>query len=391
MNGRKSATSRGSIKKSPNRNTWEFVVWVTDPSTSKGRRQVRRKGFPTKRHAEEALTELSTSVRKAIRDGQQIVRQHDTLRDFLSSTWLPVINESPRLKPTTKAYYRFSSTYLMAALGAIRIHEIKGSDLERLYASLRQDGKSGSLVRGVHATAHKAFTYAVREGLITWNPADRAEAPAASKAKPKAWSEEEMGRIFAVADSDRLWAAWRVLAVTGLRRGELCGLKWADIDEGGLTVVRTRLVVNGHVIDGTPKTSKSARRVPLNRIAKDALTVWRIAQLESLRNAGINHEPEWVFTNEEGGPIDPGHLSKRWKKIVAAAGVSQYPLHTLRHTFATSLLLRHTSPKVVQDLLGHSSISVTLDMYTASLDGLGVDAVKSLEQNFLSDAEREKP
>jgi integrase len=104
--------------------------------------------------------------------------------------------------------------------------------------------------------------------------------------------------------------------------------------------------------------------------------------LEQLRNLGIEVSPEWVFTNEIGGPIDPGHLSKRWNKIIKEAQVPVFPLHALRHTFATSLLARRNSPKVVQDLLGHSSITVTLDLYTAALDELGVDAVESLENQF---------
>lgn len=382
MSEKKRPTSRGSVKKNPKRDTWEFVVWVIDPSSPRGKRQVRRKGFPTKRHAEEALSELHATVRKALRDGQQIVRKHDTVADFFNNTWLPVISASTKLKESTKSYYRFASKYLIQDLGVRRLNEVTGSNLESLYASLRMSGKSNSLVRGVHITAHKAFDYAIREGLLTWNPADRIDAPTTTKGNPHAWTEEEMARIFEVADGDRFWAAWRLFAVTGLRRGELCGLKWTDIYENHLMVSRTRLVVDGRVINSTPKTQRSARRIPLNRVAVDTLKLWRIAQIEQLRILGIDASPEWVFTNEIGGPIDPGHLSKRWNKIIKEAQVSVYPLHALRHTFATSLLARRNSPKVVQDLLGHSSITVTLDLYTAALDELGVDAVESLENQL---------
>ena len=86
MTNRQHPTSQGSIKKNQQRGTWEFVVWVIDPSSPKGKRQVRRKGFPTKRHAEEALSELHTSIRKSIRDGQQIIRKHATVGDFLKNS-----------------------------------------------------------------------------------------------------------------------------------------------------------------------------------------------------------------------------------------------------------------------------------------------------------------
>jgi len=385
MTDRQHPTSQGSIKKNPTRGTWEFVVWIIDPSSTKGKRQVRRKGFPTKRHAEEALSELHSSVRKAIRDGQQIVRKHSTFKGFLAHVWLPLIEASEKLKPTTISYYRFASKYLIEHLGETNLNELTGSQLTRLYANLRLQGKSRSLVRGVHTTAHKALDYAVREGLLSWNPAARAEAPPAPKGNPHAWTEVEMHKIFEVADADRFWAAWRIFAVTGLRRGELCGLQWTDIYDDYLLVRRTRLVVDGKVVNGTPKTAKSARKIPLNKIAIDTLKVWRIAQIEHLHSLGIDTPPEWLFTNEIGGPVDPGHLSKRWNVIIKKAEVSKYSLHALRHTFATSLLARRNSPKVVQDLLGHSSITVTLDLYTASLDDLGIDAVNSLENQFQSE------
>lgn len=382
MTNKKHPTSRGSIHKNPHRGTWEFVVWVVDPSIPKGKRQVRRKGFLTKRHAEEALGELHTNIRKAIRDGQQIVRKHDSFADFLTNVWIPIIQSATKLKPTTKSYYRFASKYLIENLGHRKLNEITGLQLEKLYSKLRESGKSVSLVRGVHVTAHKAFEYAMREGLITFNPSARIDAPPTSKANPHAWTELEMQQIFEIADADRFWAAWRIFAVTGLRRGELCGLQWSDIHDNYLVVTRTRLVVDGKVITGTPKTSKSARRIPLNKVAIDTLKVWKIAQQEQLRLFGVDSNVHWVFTNEIGGPIDPGHLSKRWNKIIQQANVPIYPLHALRHTFATSLLARRNSPKVVQDLLGHSSITVTLDLYTAALDDLGVDAVESLENQF---------
>lgn len=382
MTNKKHPTSRGSIHKNPHRGTWEFVVWVIDPETPKGKRQVRRKGFVTRKQAEEALGQLHAQIRTAIRDGQQIVRRHDTLEHFLTTHWLPVIIANGKLKPSTISYYRFTSKYLIAGLGSKSLEDLTGGDLTRIYATLAKQGRSRSLVRGVHTTAHKALEFAVREGLITWNPATRADAPPTTKGRPKAWNDEEMRKIFEVADADRYWAAWRLLAATGLRRGELCGLKWEDISENHLIVERTRLVVDGKVIDGTPKTAKSHRMVPLNKIAIDTLKVWKIAQHEELAQLQNANPDGWIFTNAIGGPVDPGHLTKRWGNIVRQAEVEHHSLHALRHTFATSLLARHKSPKVVQDLLGHSSISVTLDLYTAVVDELGFDAVTALEDQF---------
>jgi integrase len=378
----KRATSQGSIYKNPQRQTWEFVVWVTDPESQRGKRQVRRKGFPTRKHAEEALVELQTMVRKAIRDGQRITRKTTTVQQFLEEIWLPTLTLAGRLKESTISYYRFTVRYLIADLGNRAITDVTGSDLTRLYGALKRGGLSVSLVRGVHTTAHKAFAYAMREGLTTWNPADRVEAPPVPRGKPRAWTEDEMLQLMHFADRDRYWVAWRLLAATGLRRGEICGLQWTDIEDEYLYVRRTRLVVDSKVRIDTPKTARSTRRIPLNRTAAEALQLHRLAQHEEAQRLGLKIAPAWVVTNEVGKPVDPSLLTKRWRQIVKRAGVSDYPLHSLRHTFATTLLARNQSPKVVQDLLGHSSITVTLDMYTASLDELGKDAVAALDSRF---------
>jgi integrase len=374
-------TSQGSVYRNKDRPTWEFVVWVTDPESKRGKRQVRRKGFTTRKAAEEALVELQTQVRRAARNGQRIVRKPLTVQEFLEDRWLPTLSLAGRLKESTLSYYRFATRYLVKELGSRAISEVTGGDLTRLYGKLKADGYSVSLIRGVHTTAHKAYDFALREGIVTWNPADRAEAPPTAKGRPRAWTDDDMRKLMGVADRDRYWVVWRLLASTGLRRGEICGLQWSDIDGDYLYVRRTRIVVDSKVRIETPKTARSVRRIPLNRTAKEALQLHHLAQSEEVRVLGLTQSPAWIITNEVGKPIDPSLLSKRWRAIVNEANVPAYSLHALRHTFATALLARNKSPKVVQDLLGHSSITVTLDLYTATLDNLGREAVASLDDS----------
>ena len=159
---KKRATSQGSVYKNEQRQTWEFVVWVTDPDTMRGKRQVRRKGFPTRKAAEEALVELQAQVRKAVRDGQRIVRKPLTVKQFLEEKWLPTLTLAGRLKESTLSYYRFATRYLVNTLGNRPITDVTGSDLTRLYGTLKADGYSVSLIRGIHTTAHKAYAFALR-------------------------------------------------------------------------------------------------------------------------------------------------------------------------------------------------------------------------------------
>ena len=182
-------------------------------------------------------------------------------------------------------------------------------------------------------------------------------------------------------------ALYVVAVLTGLRQGELLGLKWIDVDlaAGKLTVRRSLKVTEDGLDFAHPKNKASRRSVPLNKTSVSALRSHRLRQNEERVRSRAWCDTDLVFPNHIGGPTDHNNLYYReYKPLLERAGLADegFTFHTLRHTFATTLLMRREHPKVVQSLLGHSSITQTMDTYSHLMDGIGGDAVDGLAEAF---------
>ena len=174
-----------------------------------------------------------------------------------------------------------------------------------------------------------------------------------------------------------------------MRRSELAGLKWPDIDtkSGWLRVVRVRQRIYGHgIVEGQPKTHRSRRTVALSRSAVSVLESIKTNQIEMRLKAGpLWQHTDYIFTMENGAPIDPDNLSREFRRIVREAGLPHGTLHGLRHAYATALLSVNVHPAVVQSALGHSSIMLTIDTYSHVMPGLEEAADRSID-DILGDA-----
>ena len=182
-------------------------------------------------------------------------------------------------------------------------------------------------------------------------------------------------------------ALYVVAVLTGLRQGELLGLKWIDVDlaAGKLTVRRSLKVTEDGLDFAHPKNKASRRSVPLNKTSVSALRSHRLRQNEERVRSRAWCDTDLVFPNHIGGPTDHNNLYYReYKPLLERAGLANegFTFHTLRHTLATTLLMRREHPKVVQSLLGHSSITQTMDTYSHLMDGIGGDAVNGLDEAF---------
>jgi integrase len=179
-------------------------------------------------------------------------------------------------------------------------------------------------------------------------------------------------------ENDRLYALWVVLVATGMRRGEALGLRWSDVDLRAATIAirRARVVVDGwHVAETEPKTAKGRRIVPLDSGTVAVLSAHRKAQLaERLRADNAWDDSDLLFVNEVGTPIHPQTITRRFGAIAREAGLPVMPLHSLRHTSATLALAAGIHPSVVQHRLGHSTVSLTLDVYTHAVQSVEADA-----------------
>ena len=196
-------------------------------------------------------------------------------------------------------------------------------------------------------------------------------------------------RFMDAAAGSRYRDAFRLAALTGMRRSELAGLKWPDIDlrSARLKVVRTRHRIYGHgVVEGQPKTHRSRRSVALSPAAVSVLASVKTRQLEMRLKAGPAwHQIDYVFTKDSGAPIDPDNLTREFRNIIDETGLLKGTFHGLRHSFATALLAVNVHPAVVQSALGHSSITLTIDTYSHVMPGLEEAAAQSVD-DVLGDA-----
>ncbi len=222
---------------------------------------------------------------------------------------------------------------------------------------------------------------AVRWNRLPRNPSDAADPPRKSSGRKqmRTWSAEQL-RTFLESDSvrnDRLFAAYRLAATTGMRRGEVLGLRWRDVDlqTSRVSVVQTLISVDAEARFSEPKTAKSRRSVPLDSETVTALREHRDRQELERLTLGMPPESELVFTQPTGEPVQPRWFTKAFERQAKKAGLPKIRLHDLRHTWATLALQAGLHPKVVSEILGHSSVSITLDVYSASIPTLSETAV----------------
>lgn len=346
------------------------------------RRQRKRGGFRTRADAEAAL-HAYLSDRDAGRSS--VSRSARTLAEWLSE-WLETKTGS--VKPTTLESYRYAVRALIVPrLGGLRLQDVRPVHLQRLYTTLSTEGSAtgGALrprsVRLAHQVLRPAFGHAVDLGLLASNPAaSKLVLPRIERREMTVWSVEEARRFLEATAEDRLGALWRLILTTGLRRGEALGLRWLDVDFdlGSLSVSQNLVMVRGKPTMSTPKGEP--RQVSLPRRTAEVLRRLRVRQDKNRLLAG----PAWcdsglVFTTSLGGALDPNNVYDRFVASCRRAGVPVIRLHDGRHTAATLALQAGAHPKLVQEMLGHASIEMTLDTYSHVVPGMHREVADRIE------------
>jgi len=312
-----------------------------------------------------------------------------TLARFLTEHWLPAIESTVR--PTTfHGYSRHVELYVVPRLGAEQLQRLTPDQLSRFYRELQhaggQDGKalSPNTVRRVHATVHRALRDATQWGHLQRNPASVAvkpRQPAVGARDITTWSAAEVRTFLDTVSTDRLFAMWRLAAMTGMRRGELVGLRWADVNLAAhrLAVRQTVTGIGSRVAFGEPKTKRGKRSVALDRETVQALSTWRMVQ-EHERAAwgGAWESTGLVFTRENGALVHPDLLTTWFRLRAGEAGVTLIRLHDLRHTHASLALQAGIPAKVVSERLSHATVAFTLDVYSHVVPGLQEDAAERI-------------
>jgi integrase len=379
---------KGHFKKRGDR--WYF--WVELDRDPDGRRhQLSRGGFRTRKEAERAYAE----ARDEIRRGNFVMPAKTTVATFLVGEWLPAIRAS--IRPSTHDHYsKMVDGYVVPRIGSRQLGALTPGQLNTLYADLLVDGRrlSGSrspglspkTVRHVHTLLHKAFSDAVRWGSLSRNPADRAEPPRPRTPEMKVWDVAQLRGFLSHVQADRLGPVWLLMATTGMRRGEVVGLRWSDVDLDGarISIVQTHVLVNRRVIVSEPKTLKGRRSVALDPATVGALRQLRRRQLEErLAQGEFWTDTGLVAIHEDGTPINPRLFSSWFAQHARAAGLPPIRLHDLRHSYATAALAAGIPAKIVSERLGHANISITLDTYSHVLPNMQEKAAEQVAQLIL--------
>lgn len=278
--------------------------------------------------------------------------------------------------------------HILPALGKKKLRALKLEDVEALYRSMAASGLSPATVRYVHAVLHRALKQATVRGLVSRNVAEGASLPRPGKQEIRPLSPEEVRRFLGAARGDRLEALYVVAVTCGLRQGELLGLRWSDIDlEAGRLTVRRQLQRSrdGSGLVFSPTKTKRNQAIRLGNHGIEVLKAHRRRQYEERRLAkGLYPESDLVFVTKQGTPLDPSNLVNRhFKPLLGRAGLPDIRFHDLRHVCATLLLSEGVSVKVVQEVLGHSSVSVTMDVYSHVLPDMQERAAEAMD-GFLS-------
>jgi integrase len=306
-------------------------------------------------------------------------------------TWLTT---QPQLRDSTRRSYQgHLRCHLCPRLRGVLLVNLDAARLQQVFTGMLEAGMTEATVRRVYCTLRSALNAAVREQLITDNPARYLQVPAGHRPHaviwtrrrvrdwqrtgdrpPVAvWTTSQTRRFLKTTARHRLHLAYRLIALRGLRRGEACGLRWADLDlDAGLAYITRQIQhIGGKLTDCPLKTPASRRAVALDRTTIAALREHRRAQHRDARAHGIILSG-YVFTAPGGGPLSPEHLTRTFNTLAANAGLPPVRLHDLRHGAATLMLLAGADLKTIADQLGHSSIVLTADTYLSVAIELGL-------------------
>ena len=331
-----------------------------------------------KRHYVSGKTreEVRQKLAKAMadRDGGLVFDTGSLMVGEYLELWLKDSVRGTVRQSTYEAYEYVTYPHIIPALGRVKLKSLTPTHVRSFYRDRLDSGLSGATVRKMHIVLQKALDQAVSDGLVPRNVVKGIRLPQTKKKEIHPLTPKQTRILLDAARDDRLEALYVLAVATGLREGELLALRWEDVElEDAVLRIRYTLTrAGGKVTLGPPKTKKSRRSVGLTERAVEALRAHLSRQLEEMERMGSLYRPGGlVFANEIGGFINPSNLRNRsFKPLLKRAGLPHIRFHDLRHTCATLLLSRNVNPKVVSEMLGHSSIAITLDTYSHVLPGM---------------------
>ncbi len=371
---------RGSIRPR-GRQCWQIVL-DAGRSADGRRRQIYKTVHGGKKAADQELT----AMKREVETGTSLDAEHITVSQYLDR-WL----EDCRGRVGVKTWERYAMgvrLHIKPYIGQLLLKKLAPLNLTNMYATLLVEGrhKGGGLsahtVRHAHVILKIALRQAVKWQLVVRNPLDAVESPRAKRIEMQALNDEEIARLLEASAQTRLHLPIMLAVSTGMRRGEILGLRWADVslDTAQLSVRRSLQQIGRAILFHEPKTAKSRRTIALPPVTVAALRRHRAKQAAERLALGESYDDQdLVLAGPQGSPWRPDSICTLYGAIVKRAGLKHVRFHDLRHSHATQLLRLGIPAKVVSERLGHATIGITLDTYSHVLPGMQEEAAAKVD------------
>jgi integrase len=372
-----------TIKQDPKTKTWFFVF---DHYENGKRKQVKRRGFKTKREANDILLELQ----KEVKDNEYVAPDKSTLGQFMLH-WLE--NERNMQVGDTTQYSQMVifNNQIAPRIGGIKLQDLNPLVCQTYVNDLHKDGFKFNTIDRACSLIKLALDRAVVYKLIKENHMRKVTLPKPEDKELKVWDLDQVNTFLNYAKDDRYYPVYALALLTGMRQGEILGLRWKDIDFEKKTISIKQVLTNyGRSIKQGAKTKAGNRTIKINDALIQVLKQQRKHYLEAMMAGGKyrskNDSNEFqrdldlvIFNFRNGGTVFPANLVKQYAKVVEGAGLPYIRFHDLRHTHATLLLADGVNVKVIQERLGHHKIQVTLDTYSHVLPSMQQEVADKLD------------
>lgn len=371
---------KGSVKKDKNTGKYYFIVDIgKDPLTGK-RKQKKKRGFVSKQEAEISLARIISESNK-----NATFQSHITLNEYMTQWFKERENIVERTTfNNNKAFYKY---YISPAIGTVSLSDISPILLQNFANELTVKGNLAvSTIHKVFDVLKVALQRAVKFNLINENCARLVELPRIRKNEMKVWSLEQVNlflkEIMFIRKADNYFTAYMIALLTGMRQGEILGLRWRDISfEKNLIYVKQVLTHDGKELKLGTKTVSGMRTISItDSLCKQLLITKKDIQLLKKMNGKNFRDNDLVICTKKGSPVNSSNLIRAFKKDILKVGLPLIRFHDMRHTHATMLIEQNINPKLIQERLGHARIGITLDIYSHVLPSMQQQVAERLDQ-----------
>ncbi|TKH33765.1 tyrosine-type recombinase/integrase [Bacillus cereus] len=367
---------KGSVKKDKRTGKYFYIVDIgIDPLTGK-RKQKKKRGFITKKEAENALTKLLSEVHT----GTYVEPSKLLYGEYLEN-WFNTKKHSVGIQ-TAKVLKGYLNSRIIPSLGNIKLAKLTSLHMQNYVNSLRNEGLKRGTIEKIIKIIRNSLEHAIDLELISKNVAVKTKLPKADKEELTVWNEQEVQLFLKVTQDSRYSIVFHMALVTGMRQGELLGVRWKDVDlEKGHLIISQTLSHDGKTFLLGGKTKSSLRKIllPASTVAK--LKKHRAVVLKEKLSQGEEYQDnDLVMCTPSGMPINPANIRRSLNALIKKAAVPKIRFHDLRHTHATLLLAKGVNVKVISERLGHSNIKITLDTYSHVLPTMQEHAVNKIEE-----------